>query len=35
VNEATLARALRRRPAGIEPIRRGRGEQADVAAILA
>ena len=34
VDEAALAGALRRGPAGVEPVGRGDGEQADVAAVL-
>ena len=34
VDEAALARPLRRRPAGVEPVGRGDGEQPDVAAVL-
>src|SRR5262245_40340401 len=34
VDEAALAGALRRGPAGIESVRRGDGEEADIAAIL-
>ena len=34
VDEAALARPLRRRPAGVEPVGRGDGEQADVAPVL-
>ncbi len=34
MDEAALARALRRGPAGVEPVGRGDGEQADVAAVL-
>ncbi len=34
VNEAALARALRRSPAGVETVGRGDGKEADVAAIL-
>ena len=34
MHQAALARALRRGPAGIEPVGRGDGEQADVAAVL-
>ena len=34
MHEAALARALRRGPAGVEPVGRGHGEQADVAAVL-
>ena len=34
VNEAALARAHRRSPARVEPVRRGHGEQPHVAAIL-
>ena len=34
MHQAALARALRRGPAGVEPVGRGDGEQADVAAVL-
>jgi hypothetical protein len=34
VDEPALAGALRRRPAGVEAVGRGDGEQADVAAVL-
>ena len=34
MDEAALAGALRRGPAGVEAVRRGDGEQADVAAVL-
>src|SRR5258708_37382621 len=34
VHEPALARALRRGPAGVEPVGRGDGKQADVAAVL-
>ena len=34
MHEAALARALRRGPAGVEPVGRSDGEQADIAAIL-
>ena len=35
MDEAALAGALRRGPAGVEAVGRGDGEQADVAAVLA
>ena len=34
VDEAALARPLRRRPAGVEPVGRGDGEEPDVAPVL-